>query len=243
LQFMLDKIFREIFDGVGPVTRCQEGDAYFRTTCNLYGLDNVAYLGVNLPTQTNQNYYVHNTYCKDWALRYESEDYVSVDPIVRLGMGSIMPIDWGDIGKLTQAQLKMLGESREFGVGKQGLTFPLHGVHGETAVFSVTADFSQSEWCDFKRSRLREIRIIADFFHQRVLGDSIGPDAVKKPPLTEREVECLRWCAEGKTYDDIGMLLGISARTVRFFLENARHKLDSLNTTHAVAAAMLRGII
>jgi DNA-binding CsgD family transcriptional regulator len=240
---MLDKIFLEIFDKVGSVTRCEEGDAYFRTTCNLYGLDNVAYLGVNLPTKTNKNFYVHNTYSKDWALRYETEDYICVDPIVRLGMGGIMPIDWGDIGKLTPAQSRIFGESREFGVGKQGLTFPLRGIHGETAIFSVTAGFSNSEWSDFRRSRLREMRIIADFFHQRVLGESLGPDAAMKPALTEREVECLRWCAEGKTYDDIGMLLGITARTVRFFLENARHKLDSLNTTHAVAAAMLRGII
>jgi DNA-binding CsgD family transcriptional regulator len=67
--------------------------------------------------------------------------------------------------------------------------------------------------------------------------------AVEKPSLTEREIECLKWSAEGKTYEDIGMLLGISARTVRFFLENARHKLGSLNTTHAVANAMLRGLI
>jgi DNA-binding CsgD family transcriptional regulator len=66
---------------------------------------------------------------------------------------------------------------------------------------------------------------------------------VEKPSLTEREIECLKWSAEGKTYEDIGLLLGISARTVRFFLENARHKLGSLNTTHAVAAAMLRGLI
>lgn len=68
-------------------------------------------------------------------------------------------------------------------------------------------------------------------------------DAVQKPSLTEREIECLKWSAEGKTYEDIGMLLGISARTVRFFLENARHKLGSLNTTHAVANAMLLGLI
>lgn len=66
---------------------------------------------------------------------------------------------------------------------------------------------------------------------------------MENPSLTERELECLKWSAEGKTYEDIGMLLGISARTVRFFLENARHKLGSVNTTHAVAAAMLRGLI
>ena len=66
---------------------------------------------------------------------------------------------------------------------------------------------------------------------------------MENPPLTEREIECLKWSAEGKTYEDIGVLLGISARTVRFFLENAKRKLGSVNTTHAVAAAMQRGLI
>ncbi len=240
---MLDKIFLDVFDSVRPLSKGQEGDAFCRSTCDLYGLNNVVYLGLNLPTKKHQNYYVHNTYNKDWVRRCETEEHISIDPIVRLGMGSIMPIDWGDIGDLSATRNKMFGEVHKFEVGKQGLTFPLHGLHGETAIFSVTADFSQSAWNNFKRAHLREIRIIADFFHQRVLRDTLGEDALKNPLLTERELECLRWSAEGKTYEDTGVLLGISARTVRFFLENARHKLDSLNTTHAVASAMTRGLI
>ncbi len=240
---MLDKIFFDIFDNVEPLSKGQEGDAFCRSTCSLYGLDNVAYLGLNLPSKKRQNYYVHNTHNKDWARRYETEEHVSIDPIVQLGMGSIMPIDWSDMGELSALYSKMFGEVCKFGLSKQGLTFPLHGVHGETAIFSVTADFSQSAWSNFKRAHLREIRIIADFFHQRVLGDTIGEAAPKNPPLTERELECLSWSAEGKTYEDTGILLGISARTVRFFLENAKHKLGSLNTTHAVASAMMRGLI
>jgi DNA-binding CsgD family transcriptional regulator len=240
---MLDKIFLEIFDLVEPLSKKQEGDAFFRSTRNLYGLDNIAYLGVNMPTQTTRQFYVHSTYSNDWLNRYETEEYVSIDPIVRLGMGSMLPVDWSDIGNLTPAQRKMFGEASEFSVGNRGLTFPLHGLHGETAIFSVTADFSQSEWNNFKRNHLRQMRIIADFFHQRILGDSMGADFSQSLALTDRELECLKWSAEGKTYEDTGTLLGISARTVRFFLENARHKLGSLNTTHAVASAMLRGLI
>jgi DNA-binding CsgD family transcriptional regulator len=240
---MLDKIFLDIFDHVEPLNKLQEPDAFFRSTCGLYGLKNIAYLGVNLPTNNTRQFYVHSTYSKDWLHRYETENYVCIDPIVQLGLKGMMPIDWGDVEKLTLAQRKIFGESEEFGVGHHGLTFPLHGLHGETAIFSVTADFSKAEWDNFKRSNLRDMRIIADFFHQRVLGESLGEDAVPSLSLTERELECLKWSAEGKTYEDISTLLGISARTVRFFLENARHKLGSLNTTHAVASAMLRGLI
>jgi DNA-binding CsgD family transcriptional regulator len=240
---MLDKIFLELFDHVKPISKSEEPDAFFRSTRNLYGLKNVAYLGVNMPTNDGTPYYVHSTYSEDWVKRYHTESYVSIDPIIRVGMKAMLPVDWGDLPNPTPEQKKMFGESREFGVGEHGLTFPIHGLHGETAVFSVTSDLSKSEWINFKRSHLRDMRIIADFFHQRILKEALGPSAEADISLTDRELECLKWSAEGKTYEDTGTLLGISARTVRFFLENARHKLGSLNTTHAVASAMLRGLI
>jgi DNA-binding CsgD family transcriptional regulator len=37
--------------------------------------------------------------------------------------------------------------------------------------------------------------------------------------------------------------MNISERTVKFHLENARAKLDALNTTHAVAKALATGAI
>ena len=47
----------------------------------------------------------------------------------------------------------------------------------------------------------------------------------------------------GKSDWDVSQLLGISERTVKFHLENARHKLDTMNTTHAVAKALNLGLI
>ena len=37
--------------------------------------------------------------------------------------------------------------------------------------------------------------------------------------------------------------LGISEHTLRVYIESARFKLGALNTTHAVARAMIRGMI
>ena len=116
-------------------------------------------------------------------------------------------------------------------------------MHSETAVFSITAHFSQKEWINFKRERLREIRIIADIIHQNVVENSLGEHSPPKEVLTLREVECLRWYAEGKTFQDISDLLGVSPRTIRFFLEGARGKLNCLNTTHTVVVALQKGLI
>ena len=240
---MLDKIFDELFEDLDGLTKTGAEDAFFQTVCKRLGLTNAAYLGVNLPKKTNREYYVHNTYSKDWALHYETENYVAIDPIVRRGLLSLMPIDWSDMGKLSPEQAKFFGEAQDFRIGRQGLTFPLHGLHNETAIFSISADYSDRDWKDLKRQTLRELRVIGDFFHQKVLGDIGATELKSQPKLTEREVECLKWSAEGKTYQEIGMILGVSARTVRFFLEGAKSKLNCLNTTHAVVTALHRGII
>lgn len=76
------------------------------------------------------------------------------------------------------------------------------------------------------------------------IGDRIPTNATSQlPSLTIREVEVLHWSAQGMSYKEIAGQLEITARTVRFFLENARGKLNCKNTTHAVSFALQRGII
>jgi DNA-binding CsgD family transcriptional regulator len=59
--------------------------------------------------------------------------------------------------------------------------------------------------------------------------------------LSPRELECLAWAAQGKTYTEIGKMLGISFATVKTNLDNARFKLGGVNLAHAVALAILYG--
>src|SRR5882762_2175336 len=47
--------------------------------------------------------------------------------------------------------------------------------------------------------------------------------------LTKQEIECLRWCKEGKTNWEIGAILRISEKTVEFHLGNAMRKLGAGN--------------
>jgi DNA-binding CsgD family transcriptional regulator len=58
------------------------------------------------------------------------------------------------------------------------------------------------------------------------------------PTLSEREQQCLRWSAKGKTSSEIGMILGISPNTVYFHLKNAALKFNVYGTRHAISRAM-----
>ncbi len=65
------------------------------------------------------------------------------------------------------------------------------------------------------------------------------------PPiqLTPREVEVLNWVKEGKTSWEISTILSVSKSCVNFHIENVKRKLDVVNRTQAVAAAVSQGII
>lgn len=64
-----------------------------------------------------------------------------------------------------------------------------------------------------------------------------GP-AKKANSLTEREAECLRWLSVGKSDGEISSILGISPRTVRFHIDNAKVKLGAATRIQAVAKAL-----
>lgn len=56
--------------------------------------------------------------------------------------------------------------------------------------------------------------------------------------LTSREVQCLRAVAQGMLDPDIGKMLAISARTVRFHVDNAKHKLGVDTRLQAITKAL-----
>ncbi|MCR1768383.1 LuxR family transcriptional regulator [Burkholderia glumae] len=67
------------------------------------------------------------------------------------------------------------------------------------------------------------------------------------PPVAEvlstRECEVLRWAAEGKTAYEIGIILGLTERTINFHISRSIIKLNASNRTNAVVKAVLMGLI
>lgn len=65
----------------------------------------------------------------------------------------------------------------------------------------------------------------------------------QQDPLSERERECVFWVSEGKTTDEVAVILGVSGNTVNSYVTNAVQKLSARNRTSAVAAALRNGIL
>lgn len=61
--------------------------------------------------------------------------------------------------------------------------------------------------------------------------------------LTDRERECMFWVSEGKTTDEIAIILNVSANTANSYIANAIQKLGSSNRAMAMATAIRSGVI
>ena len=68
-------------------------------------------------------------------------------------------------------------------------------------------------------------------------------DEVKTGPLSPRETEIVRYISQGKTHEEIGIILGISSETVRSHTKSIQRKLDCTNSASAVTRAFELGIL
>ncbi|MEO3384910.1 helix-turn-helix transcriptional regulator [Mesorhizobium sp. CAU 1741] len=62
-------------------------------------------------------------------------------------------------------------------------------------------------------------------------------------PLSDRERECLLWVSEGKTTDEVALILGVSPNTVSSYIAHAIQKFSANNRAMAIATAIRSGII
>ena len=167
-----------------------------RLIAESYGMSHVAYLGLHLPMKEQKLPLVQVTYPESWVDRYVEKGYVKVDPVINTAMKSLLPTDWASLKSESKLVKQLFGEAREFGVGAQGLTFPIRGAHGERALFSIVGNFSDREWAAFKRENLPHFNVLAFHVHDLVIKKIGAP--VQEVKLSPRECECLKWAAQEK---------------------------------------------
>ncbi|NYT63308.1 helix-turn-helix domain-containing protein [Alcaligenaceae bacterium] len=62
-------------------------------------------------------------------------------------------------------------------------------------------------------------------------------------PLTTRELTCLQWASIGKTSWEMGVILGLTERTINFHVHNACRKLGVHGRQAAITAAFQLGLL
>ncbi|MCA1510302.1 LuxR family transcriptional regulator [Bradyrhizobium sp. NBAIM01] len=174
----------------------------------------------------------------DWCDRYFKRKYHTIDPVVRRTPMHKRPFLWDHLADHYQLQpdeRRVLDEAREAGL-KHGMSVPLFGPLGRISVVSFASPSDDAD----PQDRIGHLNALACLFHT-AYGEIAPPsnnDCDRKVALSQRELSCMRWAAEGKSSWEIGRILGVSENTVNFHMKNAMRKLDATSRIQAIVTAI-----
>ncbi|ETA49835.2 helix-turn-helix transcriptional regulator [Ponticoccus alexandrii] len=203
------------------------------------GVDHIVYHWVN----ANGEQYGCGTYDIEWVNRYVEKGYLRVDPVVIGCYQRFHPVDWKRLDWSGRAARAFIQDAIAHGVGNQGYSIPIRGPNGQFAMFSLSHSCDDADWQAFTERNRRDLILLAHFFNQKALEFEPGRAPEAAQPLSPREIEAMTLLAVGYSRAQAADTLSISEHTLRVYVESARHKLGALNTTHAVARALSRGVI
>ncbi|MFT6657755.1 helix-turn-helix transcriptional regulator [Maritalea sp.] len=182
-----------------------------------------------------------STYSEDWTQRYFQQNYHILDPILKKATSAKTPFDWNASRYRSNREKEFFGESIEHGLGQQGFAVPVLGPNGALCVLSFNADVPDKEWLSFREEVLPHILLFAHQFNAKAL--NIRAPQIEEAQLSPREIEVLKWAAEGKSVWETAQILTISYHSVKSYLQNGQRKLQCTNKLHTVVTAVRRGII
>lgn len=207
---------------------------------DLLGVDHLVYHSSKLGASPSADPYIRLTYPGSWIKRYLTMGYIDVDPVLREGFLRTLPFDWSELEIKTEREMAFLMDALSHGVGPFGMSIPVRSKHGHRGLVSLSAAGPQETWAAFCKENLATLIEVANRLHRRVIKDVFGED---HPHLTDRELECLRWVAQGKDAGAIATILAISPHTARDYLKSARFKLDCVSSAQAVSKAVKLGLL
>jgi LuxR family quorum sensing-dependent transcriptional regulator len=201
----------------------------------LFGFENFIITGLpNLKERFDQVVLLKK-WPRGWFEIYTKEDYVRVDPVIRLCRNTVQPFEWSEASYDREGEpraAEVMDRANDFRM-KDGFCLPIHGINGYEACFSMSGvDLDLSP----RTKPALHLMTMYAFERARQLLNPLpcrGADL-----LTPREREALIWAAAGKSAADTGDILGITERTVTAHIASACQKLEATNKTQAVARAM-----
>lgn len=221
---------------IDACTSFEEVNSALYTISDQLGFDAFLYRGRFQTGSTRFVEQVESNYNPSWCQRYDKQFYVQIDPTVSHACSSLSPLVWSDDMYTSDLQNNFKEEARQYGLA-EGVTFPVHNRNGDFALLSLSLSRSDEQARQHARAMLTWGALLATMTHEtmgRIVKDQ---SAARAPTLTKREIEVLRWIAEGKSNWEISRLVAISEHGVSHHVRNILLKFDVCSRHQAVAQA------
>lgn len=185
---------------------------------------------------------VATTYPLHWADHYLSQDYGRVDPAVQGAIATDQPFIWSGERALPEAAL-LFEEAGRLGI-VSGLAVPLPLLGGGKALMALSSPLADSQFQALMRDEASPLLTAAWIYH-KTAAQLMDLERVRPEPLSQREIEVLRWLADNLSIEEIAQRLAIPPIAVRSHVEASGRRLgmEECPVARIVAEAARRGYI
>jgi LuxR family transcriptional regulator, transcriptional activator of the bioluminescence operon len=242
---MKNTLFMELIPSLDNVSNEIDLKAVCEKFCSSFEMEYYIFAICSVTSLSAPEVTAYSNYPEDWFKSYFEEEMQKHDPVVKYCFENTSPIRWDKLMTMSQyvdpIGAKIIQRASEFGL-VNGLSIPLKAPNGKIAIFSLAT--ANTERIDV---RMNDVLPLAQNFSSLLFDTSIRLGLTQSESndsqLTAREIECLFWACEGKTAWEISKILDVSERTIIFHLTSATKKLGAVNRQHAVAKAIISGLI
>jgi DNA-binding CsgD family transcriptional regulator len=206
-----------------------------------FGMTAVASGLVSGPKAASGNPFHFANWPSDWIELYLKEDFLLADPIPRWARNSGRPLQWSELIRLLPERdrgRRVIEVAAQFGF-TEGLVVPMRA--GDNSLGAVSIGGARPPFSTTEQTFLAVVARATFEAADRI--ENSGETGQAAPILTAREIECLTLLVRGHQDSDIGELLGLTTRTVRFHFANAREKFQAASRTHLAALAIAQGYL
>lgn len=185
-----------------------------------------------------------NSYPLEWQHAYLQSQFVRIDPVVTMAKRLMQMFTWSaqdwPSRYLTTEEKRFRAVAKQYG-HCSGLSIPVQGSYGSVLMLSLTSASANNLLATPVSAARAEQAVL--YIHHRLRAIADIELISCTLTLTSQEAVCLKWAAKGKYMREISIITNLQYRTVQFYLDNARKKLDATNLVQAVSIAKDKGII
>jgi LuxR family transcriptional regulator, quorum-sensing system regulator CviR len=185
---------------------------------------------------------VNASYPDEWLYLYWKNGFAEIDPVFQSALKSPGTQHWHEIyqNMSSEKEQEFITTARQFGL-RDGITT---GSVDQACGVATFCSFASEEALDGKRL-VPLVEYLGAYIHMALLKSvpkSLPQTDRCVKGLSSREVTILNWMKNGKTNWEIGKILGVSERTIRFHIESIFSKLEVTSRSQAVATAIEHGL-
>lgn len=232
-----------LVESLSQVKTIEEIEQVCLKFCDLCGLEFYLFGVCNAISLSSPQIFTVSNYPKEWYEGYFENDLQKSDPVVKYCFANTVPITWNKLVKMEQycdaIGLQLMHAAREKGL-VDGLSVPVKAPSGEVSILSLASKIEEQ-----LPRRLLHALPFAQYFSYSLFEVYLKMNLHRSllEPLTPREHESIFWACEGKTAWEMSQIMNVTERTAIFHLTSATKKLGAANRQHAVAKAIMYGLV